>query len=203
MAISVSRERIEGYEAQAMEAEAAMAEEERREADPDAYERKAWERETLETAAVLRPGQAEAVTLLDGRTIEIRPPKALNWITAAVRIQRCMRPLAMAVGMLRGVDKDMLESAEGQMLVFEKLTGVLSDRDINLEETLAQMLGVIDALTGMDEGWSAEQDLGDILAVAGALVRVIDPGRYAHFFGQARAAVRAQAAALRFQGPGK
>lgn len=203
MTISVSRERLANYRAEAEAAEAAEAEQELREADPEGTEREAWERETLETAAALRPGQAESVTLLDGRTIEVRPPKALAWITAAVRIQRAVKPLALAVGLLREVDEDMLKSPEGQMLVFERLATILGDRDVDIEGTLAQMLNVVDALLGREEGWAAEQELGDVLAVAGALVRVIDPGRYAHFFGQARAAVVAQAAGLRSQGRGK
>ena len=184
-------------------AEAEATEAARRDSDPAAYEMESWERDTIESAAALRPGQTITVELLDGRTIEVRPPKALAWITAAVKIQRCLRPLAMVVGMLRGIDNDIIESAEGQMLIFERMTSALSSSDVDVEATLSQMLGVVDAFAGQADGWSADQDIGDVLAVAAALVRVIDPGRYAHFFGQARAAVAAHAAAARCPGRAK
>jgi hypothetical protein len=146
-------------------------------------------------AEALMPGEPQRVSLSDGSAVEISEPKALAWMGALANLQGAIGPVAMLLSLLRE-DPKLLETDEGKMVVFSRLMARLGDDPDAIVGSMAKVLRAVDSLAGQPAGWAQGLDVPDLMAVGAALVRCIRPERYRYFFGQLKAALRAQAAAF-------
>jgi hypothetical protein len=196
--MSAETERVlsDDFMAEAREARARSAR--IQEIGPGAEEKERKEREwnalVEAEAALLKPGGEIVVTLSGDRKMTVKEPLALAWARALGRVMTAIRPLTALWKATQDGNFKALEEADQTALALQ-LVNKYIDPD-KYEETVKGLFGALDALLGMDDGWAAANlRLSDVARLALALVRVTPVEELAGFFGSARAAVAAQAAA--------